>query len=127
MIHHHRMSSIGALSYKALALFLHEWADTVPYSQGLHETRRKFVAHVQLLHPSDNTADSSVCSNSFKGCSGILPGHLNTKPNPLFIHKTCKEAQSCGTEYRHELYAVGLQLHLSLASMIHLMLDDFQS
>lgn len=41
----------------------------------------------------ENTADSSVCFNSFKERSGILLGHLNTKLNPLCILKTCKEAQ----------------------------------
>lgn len=81
--------------------------------------------HVQLLLLWENTADSSVCSNSFKGCSGIGPGHLNTKLSPLCVRNTYKEAQSCHTEYPHELCAVGLKLHL--ASMIHLMLDDFQS
>lgn len=107
--------------------FLHERADTIPYSQGLHEARHRFVAHVLLLHLLlENTADSSACSNTFKGCSGVLPGLLNTKQNPLRTHKTCKEAESRRTEHHRELCAAGLQLHQSHASTIHLTLDDFQ-
>lgn len=40
-----------------------------------------FVVHMHIFYLLlASTADSSACSSSFKGCSGILPGHLNTNP-----------------------------------------------
>lgn len=121
----HRHHAVTPGSCSAVSASLHERADMLPYSQGLHETRHTFVAHVQLLHLLENTADRSVCSNSFKGCSGITSGHPNTQLSPLCTHRACKEAQSFS--FSHELCAVGLQPHLSLASTIHLVLGDFQS
>lgn len=59
--------------------FLKEWADTFPYFPMFHGARHKCIVHVQLFLLLENTADRSMCSNSFKGCSGIGPGHLNTK------------------------------------------------
>lgn len=106
---HHCTSSMKALLYHALALvFLPSFmAGLLCFLRGSMK-QDTFVAHVQLLYLLENTADSSACSSSFKGCSGILPGHLNTKLNALCTHKTC-----IGTKLQYRipgwtLYAGGL-------------------